>query len=221
MTLIAHRGFADIAPENTMVAVEQAASQADAVEIDVRRCGSGELVACHDPTVDRVTAASGPLAEYTSSELRALTVKDSSEPIPTIHEILAHAPSDARFLFELKEPGLASDLVELLGASDQETAILSFLPGELRTVRKIAPELERGLLINRSIASPIQRASELGCRSVGAHSWRCLCTRLIDRAHQADLDVFAWGVKRPIHASILSKRGVTAIAADRPLPLHQ
>ena len=49
--------------ENTLVAIERAAPDADMIELDVRRCGSGELVAIHDPDLDRVTGATGRVAD--------------------------------------------------------------------------------------------------------------------------------------------------------------
>jgi len=48
MQVIGHRGCADVYPENTVRAVTRAANFLDAVEVDVRRCGSGELVVFHD-----------------------------------------------------------------------------------------------------------------------------------------------------------------------------
>lgn len=56
MRCIAHRGFAETNPENTLTAVREAAKAgADLVEVDVRRCGSGELVLAHDADVDRIS----------------------------------------------------------------------------------------------------------------------------------------------------------------------
>lgn len=43
MEWIAHRGYADVNPENTVAAVRDAGARADAVAVDVRRCGSGDL----------------------------------------------------------------------------------------------------------------------------------------------------------------------------------
>ena len=46
---MAHRGASKVETENTRVAFERALEMgADAVELDVRRCGSGELVVHHD-----------------------------------------------------------------------------------------------------------------------------------------------------------------------------
>ena len=54
---IAHRGFADDYPENTPLAFRKASERADAVEMDVQRCGSSELVVFHDAYLDRLTNA--------------------------------------------------------------------------------------------------------------------------------------------------------------------
>jgi len=74
MRLIAHRGFLSVNPENTVAAVEAAAAVADGIEIDVRRCGSGEPVVIHDETVDRVTDGRGAVDEHTVADLAALDV---------------------------------------------------------------------------------------------------------------------------------------------------
>ena len=51
-----HRGVRGAAPENTMAAFEEASRQgADAIELDVLVCRSGEAVVIHDPTLTRLT----------------------------------------------------------------------------------------------------------------------------------------------------------------------
>jgi glycerophosphoryl diester phosphodiesterase len=44
MQLVAHRGFDKQYSANTVAAVERAIQNADMVELDIRRCASGELV---------------------------------------------------------------------------------------------------------------------------------------------------------------------------------
>lgn len=69
----AHRGGSadDPARENTRAALERAvASGVDYVEIDVRRCGDGELVLSHDPWLV-VRGRQVPLAELTAAEFTA------------------------------------------------------------------------------------------------------------------------------------------------------
>lgn len=69
----AHQGGAWEWPSSTLFAVRSAlAAGATAVELDVHATADGELVVCHDATVDRTTNGHGAIAELTLAELRAL-----------------------------------------------------------------------------------------------------------------------------------------------------
>ena len=59
----AHRGGSLLRPENTLPAFEHGLSfGADALELDIQQARDGELVVIHDPTLDRTTSGSGPVA---------------------------------------------------------------------------------------------------------------------------------------------------------------
>lgn len=69
----AHQGGAWEAPSSTLHAIERAiAIGAPAVELDVHMTADGELVVCHDETVDRTTEATGEICSLTLAELREL-----------------------------------------------------------------------------------------------------------------------------------------------------
>jgi glycerophosphoryl diester phosphodiesterase len=69
----AHQGGEYEAPSSTLYAIERAiALGATGIELDVHATKDGEIVVCHDPTVDRTTAATGAIAEMTLAELRRL-----------------------------------------------------------------------------------------------------------------------------------------------------
>jgi glycerophosphoryl diester phosphodiesterase len=69
----AHQGGAWEWPSSTLFAIEQAiAAGASAIELDVHATGDGELVVCHDTTVDRTTDGTGAIAELTMARLREL-----------------------------------------------------------------------------------------------------------------------------------------------------
>src|SRR6202453_5108114 len=69
----AHQGGAWEPPSSTLFAIEQAlAAGATGIELDVHATADGELVVCHDATVDRTTAATGNIAAHTLAELRQL-----------------------------------------------------------------------------------------------------------------------------------------------------
>jgi glycerophosphoryl diester phosphodiesterase len=69
----AHQGGAWESPSSTLHAIAHALEAgATGVELDVHATADGELVVCHDATVDRTTAGQGTIASYTLAELRGM-----------------------------------------------------------------------------------------------------------------------------------------------------
>src|SRR3954452_4748072 len=77
--VVAHRGGADLFPENTMAAYEGAlALGCRAIEAgDLQLTADGVLVAMHDGTVDRTTTGHGNVADFTLAAIRGLAVDAS------------------------------------------------------------------------------------------------------------------------------------------------
>lgn len=69
----AHQGGAWERPSSTLLAMRHALDAgATALELDVHATVDGELVVCHDDTVDRTTAGRGSVATMTLAEVQAL-----------------------------------------------------------------------------------------------------------------------------------------------------
>jgi glycerophosphoryl diester phosphodiesterase len=69
----AHQGGAWESPSSTLHAIRHALEAgATGIELDVHATADGELVVCHDATVDRTTAASGTIASFTLAQLREM-----------------------------------------------------------------------------------------------------------------------------------------------------
>jgi glycerophosphoryl diester phosphodiesterase len=69
----AHQGGAWESPSSTLHAIGHALEVgATAIELDVHATADGELVVCHDATVDRTTASRGAIASFTLDELRSM-----------------------------------------------------------------------------------------------------------------------------------------------------
>jgi glycerophosphoryl diester phosphodiesterase len=69
----AHQGGAWESPSSTIFAINRAlAAGATGIELDVHATADGQLVVCHDATVDRTTAATGDIASFTLAELQQL-----------------------------------------------------------------------------------------------------------------------------------------------------
>ena len=217
MRLIAHRGFAATSPENTIAAIRSAAEYADAVEFDVRRCGSGELVVIHDDTIDRVTGSNGTVADTTLEELETLTVLGSGERVPTLEAMLEALPPEVEVNLEIKATGIAADVLEAIEDVENRVVTTSFLLPELEAIREIDRSQPTGLLVSRRLETPVTTAVELDCDVIGANYWRCLTTNLVPRAKSVDLEIHAWSLERRLTAKLLEWRGVDCVSADRPI----
>ena len=69
----AHQGGAWEAPSSTLHAIDHALEAgATAIELDVHATADGQLVVCHDATVDRTTASHGTIASFTLAELKEM-----------------------------------------------------------------------------------------------------------------------------------------------------
>ncbi|GAA0654579.1 glycerophosphodiester phosphodiesterase [Salarchaeum japonicum] len=213
--LVAHRGFASVNPENTTHAVTRTAG-ADAVEVDVRRASSGEVVVCHDATVDRVTDGTGRVERLSAGELGALSVHDSGAGVPTLAALLDAVPERVAVNVELKERGLGSDVDAAADRVENDVWVSAFDPVALRD-----SSLPRALLFDRNPRENLAIADELDCTAVHPSVALCLGTRTVRRAHARGFDVNAWTVDAPGVAWALARRGVDGVIADRPTVVRQ
>lgn len=145
--VIAHRGGAATAPENTMAAFRKALAQkADAIELDVQMTKDGVPVVIHDETVDRTTNGSGAVRDLTLEQLRALDA-GSGERVPTFEEVVALARSaGVRIVPEAKSPqlyrGVEEKMLQVLRDADyvDHAVIQSFNASTLQRFRALDPE---------------------------------------------------------------------------------
>lgn len=111
--VIAHRGGSG--PDGTRASAGRSmAAGVTFIELDVRLTRDGRAVILHDPTVDRTTDGTGPVAEKTLEEVRRLDAgakyKDPAEPgrsfagerIPTVREMIRFVGERGVLLLELK-----------------------------------------------------------------------------------------------------------------------
>lgn len=216
MEIIGHRGCADQCPENTVAAIERAAEHVDAVEVDVRRCGSGELVVFHDETVDRLTDGSGRVADLSLAELRTLDVDGSGERIPLLDEVLAAVPSNVPLQLELKDTGVVADVRDQLTAHAVDVRLSSFQEEILSSIVARDWEIPTGFLFADAPRENLRTAVDLGCDAVHPHYDLCLHSDVVRRAHREGLDVVAWkAAETEEEIAALRSAGVDGVTADR------
>jgi glycerophosphoryl diester phosphodiesterase len=215
MRCIAHRGFAGLYPENTLTAVRQAGQQADMIELDVRRCRSGDPVVIHDETVDRVTNETGAVADISLATLQSMDVLGTGEGVPSLEAILRTIPEGVGLNIDLKERDLVEPVLELTDEFDTEILLSSREIEALATARELDPAVDRALLVDSSSEAGIERAASLDCVAIHPH-WRLVDFALLERAHRSDLAVNVWTVSDPEKSREYEKMGVDGVIADEP-----
>lgn len=218
--VIAHRGFADERPENTLEAVRYAASRADAIEVDVRRCGSGELVCVHDETLERLTdgAVTDRVGRLDWEQLQDVSIGSSDARVPRLAEVLEAVPPDVRLNIELKERGLAPDLPGLLEGFDGSVLVSSFDPTALRQVGSLTDGVSLAYIFDEDPDRGLETAAELECVAVHPSTGLCRETEIVDRAHDRGFAVNAWTVDSGLEAAELALAGVDGVFSDVSLP---
>lgn len=147
-TPIAHRGLhGPGAPELSRAALLRAVEAGVAAEIDVRLCRDG-IVVIHDEDTERVTGVRRVVSESSFSQLRALSVLDSSAPLPSLSEVLEFVNGRVPLLIEIKHRIPAAQIgpavLATLAGYKGDWAIQSFDPRIVRWFRQHAPSVPRG-----------------------------------------------------------------------------
>lgn len=165
--VVAHRGAAVLAPENTLAAFRLAIEEGvDFIEADIQLTADGVPVLMHDAEVDRTTNGSGALAALTLEQVRTLDAgirfspDYAGEPVPTLEEFLTLlGPAPTRAFIELKGVWASERTVavlEMLRAQQLagRVVLASFELPVLETVRQAAPEYAT-ILLTRELSEEV------------------------------------------------------------------
>lgn len=224
---IAHRGASALAPENTLASYRLAIEAGmELAECDLRRTKDGRIVVMHDARVSRTTDGTGRVAELTLEQIKSLDAgswfaeRFRGERVPTFEQYLDQVQGRVRPVIELKEQGLAAEVVAALAERRlvEQTLIVSFLPDELAAVHGLEPALATGWLFgdDRPLEQELETATRLGARMAGP--WEGLVTAdLVRQAHDRHLVVQAWTVDDRARMAELLALGVDIIATNKPL----
>ena len=148
----AHRGNDGRMPENTVPAWRSAAAQgAEMVELDVKRCATGELVIMHDATVDRTTSGTGLVSRLTFDQIRALDAayrKGRPIPgcspvrVPTFDEALDAVPREGIWINCHCAPGTTAEVARRIRDKGRlhQAFVAATLP-EIDLARREVPEI--------------------------------------------------------------------------------
>jgi len=159
---VAHRGLHDPARgiiENTPSAFSAAIAGNYAIECDLRLSRDGEAMVFHDRTLDRLTTATGDVANRTAAELAGVTYKDSADRMPTLTQLCELVGGRVPLILELKsefdgDGRLVARVAEVLKSYPGPVAAMSFDPDQVARLAACAPGLPRGIVAERRYSHP-------------------------------------------------------------------
>jgi glycerophosphoryl diester phosphodiesterase len=229
--VIAHRGAARRAPENTLTAFRLAAELgADAIELDARLTADGEVVALHDRLLDRTTNGSGPVSERTCQELQALDagakfgLPFAGERIPTLDQVLEAVGGRLLINLELKNYETPFDrlvpqtVARVRAHGLQRRVLLScFSPISLWTAALIAPEIPRALLLYAGQPRWMQAAFSRLTPCQADHPQDAMAdAAALQALHRRGRRVNVWTVNHPERMRELLRLGSDGLITDAP-----
>src|SRR4051794_32298527 len=204
-----------VEPENTLrsfVAAQQAGL--DVIELDLHLSKDGALVVMHDTDVDRTTDGSGPIAEMTLAELRALDA-GRGERVPVFEEVLdaVRAPLQA----EIKDVAAARALAEVMHRRDLASRgeVSSFHDEAIAEIARLVPGVRTALIASRYGTDVVERAVEVGAATICLNIRR-LTLEVVEQARKADLRIIGWVVNTQDQLRLVRALGLDGATTDYP-----
>ncbi len=224
--LVGHRGTRGVLPENTLEAIDLAYAQgADAVEIDVRTCRTGEVVVLHDPDLERVARDPRRAADLDLRDLRKVDLGGGAR-VPLLADVLEQTRTrglglNVEIKHDVPSPVETVRAVarELSRSPHREVIVSSFDPRLLAAHKALCriPLFHAQLVQRSSYHHVALLVARLGLFE-GLHVEQVLAypRRLGPFLAQRPGYVAAWTVNDPFEARRLAGEGVSALISDVP-----
>ncbi|RXZ50523.1 glycerophosphodiester phosphodiesterase [Agromyces fucosus] len=227
--VLAHRGLALEAPENTLLAFAKAvAIGAEYVETDVHLTADGVAVVAHDPTLARVADRDVEVSKLTMAELRRIDL-GHGQAFCSLEESLDAFP-DTRFNIDVKIESAVEATVASVAKLRAGSRVLLTSFSEGRRRRLAAYVLDAATSVGGAGVVRTRLASLTGStRAVsralrGAHALQVperigvlplVTERFVAAAHRAGAEVHVWTVNDPADMTRLLDLGVDGLVTDR------
>lgn len=236
--IVAHRGFSERAPENTVAAFKLAwEAGTDACELDLYLTQDGRIAVLHDKDTKRTTGVAGLVQEMTLEAIQKLDAgswKNASyqgERIPSLAEALATLPETPgkRFFLEIKcgpevVPVLAKEL-EAWKPRAAQLCIIAFNREVAQKSKKAMPWMKVYRLSSETTKDKkpvdltllIEDTKEDGLDGLDLGlKWKWH-EALVKEVRAAGLELYVWTVNKPADVQRLAALGVDGITTDDPV----
>ncbi len=204
-----------VEPENTLrsfVAAQQAGL--DVIELDLHLSKDGALVVLHDTDVDRTTDGTGPVAEMTLAELRALDA-GRGERIPVFEEVLDAVKVPLQT--EIKDVAAARALAAVVHERNlvERIEVSSFHDEAVAEIARLVPGVRTALIGSRYGSDIVERATAAGAATVCLNIRR-LTLEIVEHARAEGLRIIGWVVNTQEHLRLVRALELDGATTDYP-----
>ena len=224
--LIAHRGNTIQAPENTLAALQLAVEQgATALEVDLRICGSGEIVLFHDKTLARHFSRNKFIRNTSLSELKSLAFNKRSyekpDKVATLAELFEEFKGKVPINLDAKTFGsnnrvFIEDMSREIDRQNMKDQVWvsAFNPLFLRLLKKLRPDIRRGFLF-RNLAFIIRHLDVLHDAQAWHPHHSIINERFVKKARCKNKELYVWTVNKPEMRKSFQKYGIEGFITDK------
>ncbi len=225
MLNIAHRGFSDRYPENTLEAFVQAYKEGfDGAETDVHLSKDGRLVLIHDESIKRTSNGDGYVKDMTLEELRQYNYKYKNEgyyAIPLLEELLSFIKGKDYILnIEIKTDrfhyeGIEEKVVRMVYDYGVEKQIMysSFYLPSLLKIRELDDQAYIGYLIEDSYEKRYQELLDNNIKAIHPR-YDFLNENTMQQLKENHIIVASWTIPNKLEYERLEKLGVHACISN-------
>lgn len=227
--IIAHRGLAIEAPENTLLAFLRALNAgATHLETDVHASADGVAVISHDPDLSRTAGRPVEISRLTMAELRRvdlghgqgycsltealdtfpqarfnIDIKDADSALPAARAIRDARATDRVLItsFDERRRRAAADALPGVASSASVTSVLLAIAGAKLGITALVRRALRGLV---AVQIPERRGL-----------LRLVTARTVSVLHRAGVEIHVWTVNEPKQMTRLLDLGVDGLVTDR------
>lgn len=230
--VIAHRGAMGEAPENTLASFQKALEQqCDLIELDIHLTADGEIVVCHDETLDRTTDRSGAIGELTLEEIRQADAGSwfgtayTGQRIPLLQEVLQLVPAEIGLNIELKTSygdRIEDAVLRLLRENGRLDSVLfsSYDHKLLHRLKQKAPEARISLVYDFKPIDPVRLIHDFGLNVFSVSLYHGMVEQEDVEAIRRDgKHVMVWTVNQKPAMSRMLDCGVSGVITDYPAAL--
>ncbi|MEP2532544.1 glycerophosphodiester phosphodiesterase family protein [Shimia sp.] len=227
--IIAHRGAAGSAPENTMASIQQAIDDgADWIEIDVQETLDGQVVVIHDSDFMKIAGVNLKIWDATVEDINDIDIGSwfapefSDQRAPMLIDVLTAARDKAGVVIELKYYGhdqkLEQRVIDIVEALDMagQVKIMSLKYDAVLKMRALRPDWNIGLLASASLG----RMWELDVDFLAVNG-AAASHRLVRETRRSGKDLFVWTINDQISMSHMISTGVGGLITDEPALARQ